>query len=119
MSDFSPLVDRYIETFNETDAARRRALIAATWTGSASYLDPVMQGEGPDEIDAMIRGVQDRFPGHRFQRIGDVDAHHDRVRFSWELLSPSGPALVKGTDFGVVNDGRLSTITGFFDQLPA
>lgn len=119
MSDYSTLIDRCIETFNETDAPRRQALIAATWTGSAIYLDPVMQGEGPDKIDAMIRGVQDRFPGHRFQRIGEVDVHHDRVRFSWELLPPNGPAMVKGTDFGVVDDGRLSAITGFFDQLPA
>ena len=119
MTELSLLIDRYIETFNETDAARRRVLIAATWTGSARYVDPVMQGEGQDGIDSMIRGVQDRFPGHRFQRIGDVDAHNDRVRFSWELLPPNGPALVKGTDFGVVDQGRLSAITGFFDQLPS
>jgi len=112
------LVDRYLDGWNETDAGRRRALIAATWTDAATYLDPMMQGEGRDGIDAMIRAVQDRFPGHRFRRAGEVDAHHDRIRFSWELAAEGGPALAKGTDFGVLADGRFQVVTGFLDQLP-
>ena len=87
-ADINPhleLVERYITSWNEPDADRRRALIAQTWTGGARYLDPVMQGEGHAGIDAIIQGVQARFPGHRFRRIGEVDVHHDRIRFSWEL----------------------------------
>lgn len=119
MSTLTDLIDRYIAMWNETDDGRRRALIARTWTEGASYLDPVMQGEGPSGIDAMVRGVQERFPGHRFRRTSEVDAHHDRVRFCWELGPEAGPALVKGTDVGVVAAGRLQAITGFFDQAPA
>jgi len=118
-TDPTELIDRYIAMWNETDAGRRRALIARTWTEGASYLDPVMQGEGRSGIDAMVAGVQQRFPGHRFRRTSPVDAHHDRLRFSWELAPEAGPALVKGTDVGFVTDGRLATITGFFDQVPA
>jgi SnoaL-like domain len=117
-SDVTELVDRYIAMWNETDAARRRALIARIWTESASYVDPMMEGDGRSGIDAMVDGVQQRFPGYRFRRTSEVEAHHDRLRFCWELAPESGPALVKGTDMGVVADGKLAAITGFFDQAP-
>ena len=121
MTDFDLLIDRYIAIWNEAEPERRRDLIAQTWTDDASYLDPLMSGDGPEGIDAMVSGVQERFPNHRFRRTGAVDAHHDRVRFGWELVAPGGESLlVAGVDFGVVAaDGRLRTITGFLDQLPA
>ena len=120
MTDVDRVIDRYIAIWNETDPARRRDLIAQTWTEDASYLDPLLSGDGRDGIDAMVRGVQERFPGHRFRRTGAIDAHHDRVRFSWELAAAEGePPLVAGVDFGVVaTDGRLRSITGFLDQAP-
>jgi hypothetical protein len=120
MSKLADLIDRYIAVWNETDGERRRTLIAQTWTESASYVDPAVQSEGRAGIDAMVQAVQQRFPGHRFSRTSDVDTHNDRVRFTWELAAAGGPALVKGTDFGVIaaND-RLQEVTGFFDQVPA
>ncbi len=118
MENLNELIDRYIAMWNETDESRRRALIARIWTEDASYLDPVMQGNGQAEIDAMVRGVHERFPGHRFRRTSDPDAHHDRVRFSWELAPEGSAAVVSGTDFAVVAaDQRLQTVTGFFDHV--
>ncbi len=120
MNTLTDLIDRYIATWNETDGGQRRDLIARTWTENASYLDPVLQGEGRDGIDAMIVDVHERFPGHRFRRTGDVESHHDRVRFTWELASEEGAAVVSGTDFGIVTlDNRLQAITGFFDHVRA
>jgi hypothetical protein len=114
------LVDRYIAIWNETDAAARHNLIAWTYTEDARYLDPVLQGEGRDGIDAMVKAVHERFPGHKFTRTSDVDAHHDRARFAWELGPASGPALVKGIDFATLSeDGKLQSVTGFFTQAPA
>lgn len=116
------LVDRYIAMWNETDAARRGALIAAIWADGASYLDPVLSGEGRDGIDAMIKAVHEKYPGHRFKRISDVNAHHDRAQFAWELgpeLGPEqGPVLAKGIDFATLSaEGRLKNVTGFFTEL--
>lgn len=116
LNDLTELTDRYFAVWNETDRTRRRDLIAQTWTETASYLDPLIGGEGCDGIDAMVQAVQTRFAGHRFRRTSAVDAHHDRLRFSWELAPEGGPAIAYGTDFGVVAaDGRLQTITGFLD----
>jgi SnoaL-like domain len=96
---------------------RRRALIAQIWTEDARYVDPVLEAEGQAGIDAMVCGVHKRFPGHRFRRIGDPDAHHDRVRFTWELAPEGGPAVVKGIDFAVIADQRVQNVTGFFDHV--
>ena len=118
MNTLTDLIDRCIAAWNETDGGRRRDLIARTWTAEASYLDPMLQSQGRDGIDAMIAGVQEKFPGHRFRRTGDVESHHNRVRFTWELAPEAGDPVVSGTDFGIVAaDNRLAAITGFFDHM--
>ena len=94
MSDYTDLVERYIAAWNETDAERRRALIARTFTEGASYVDPLMASEGQAGIDGMIEAVQQRYAGYRFRRKGEVDGHNDRVRFSWEL-APEGGAVFR------------------------
>src|SRR3546814_2921474 len=81
----SDLIDRYIAAWNETDPGRRRDLVARVWTDDATYVDPLMRGDGAAGIDAIIAGVQAQFPGWRFARTGRVDAYADRVRFSWEI----------------------------------
>jgi hypothetical protein len=121
MTDITTVIDQYIASWNEADPERRRALLAQVWTGDGRYLDPLMEGEGIDGIDAMIAGAQGQFPGHRFELTFGPDAHHDRVRFAWKLLNPEGAAVAAGVDFGAVaGDGRLRTITGFLEpSLPA
>jgi len=64
--------------------------------------------------------VQAKFPGHRFRRRSGVDAHHDQLRFAWDLISPDGAVVVAGIDIGALAaDGRLERITGFFGEAPA
>ncbi len=120
MQDTTNLIGQYIAAWNETDATRRHALIARTWTEDASYVDPLMEGRGHAAIDALIGGVRERFPDLRFRLLGAVETHHARVRFSWELAPERGDAVAKGTDFAeLADDGRLRTVTGFLDQMPS
>lgn len=117
--DYTELVERYIALWNEADAVRRSALIAQTFTENARYQDPLMAGAGHAAINALVQGVQAQFPGHTLRLARGVDGFGDRVRCSWELVSEHGPVVVKATDFGVIVDGRLVEVTGFFDQVPA
>ena len=117
--DTSAIVARYIAIWNETDADRRRELIAATWTADGRYDDPVLSAEGPDGIDAMVGGFHRQFPGLTFVRTGEIEHHHDRLRFTWDLLDASGQRQAAGTDVATVAaDGRLRDVAGFFDQAP-
>jgi hypothetical protein len=120
MNDVNALVQRYFAVWNETDTDRRRELIAQTWADDATYIDPMMRGDGHAGIDAMIQGVQSQFAGHRFRQIGVVDAHNGHARFAWELAPADGPVLVAGTDFAAVtDDNRLQRVIGFLDLTPA
>ena len=116
MPDVTSVVDGYIAMWNETSPERRRAIIAETWTEDARYVDPIMEGEGPGGIDAMVAGAQQQFPGHRFVLASGPDTHHDRMRFTWQLVGENGDAVATGTDVAVVaEDGRLRDVTGFLE----
>lgn len=118
MSSTTDLVDRYVDCWNETDPGHRRALIAEVWTEDATYVDPLMRGEGHSGIDAMFERVQAQFPGFRLRRTGDIDAHNDRLRFAWEFGPAGGDPLAGGVDFAVVANHRLQTLAGFIDFAP-
>ena len=120
MEQFADVVERYFAVWNETDADRRRALIAQTWTEESSYVDPLMQGDGHPGIDALVQSVQQQSPGYRFRQIGAVDGHHNYVRFAWELGPAEGAAPIGGTDVAMLaTDGRLHRVIGFLDKVPA
>ena len=119
MNTIAQIAERYIATWNETDATRRHALLAEAWAEGASYTDPLARGKGRDEIGALIGAAQERFPGFRFALDGKPDGYGDRLRFSW-TLGPAGEAdMIKGTDFAVMEHGRLKSVTGFLDKVPA
>ena len=119
ITDVASLVDGYIAAWNATDPARRRELVGLVFSDDASYLDPLMQGDGAEAIDALIAGAQAQFPGHRFELAGRPDDHHDRVRFTWRLRSDGGEGepVAIGIDFATLApDGRMRAVTGFLEQ---
>lgn len=118
MIDAQDLAQRYVESWNETDAAARRRLVDGLWIEDARYVDPMMQAEGRDGIAALIGGVHSQFPGFRFVLTGQADGYGAHVRFSWSLGPADGQPIARGTDFAVVADGRLAQVTGFLDQVP-
>ena len=113
------IATRYVAAWNESDPDRRRRSVASLWTEDGTYRDPLMQGEGHDGIDALIGGVQARFPDFRFTLAGNVDGFGNCLRFSWALGPAGSAAMIEGTDFAVLaDDGRLCSVTGFIDRLP-
>jgi hypothetical protein len=119
MTDITDIVDAYLAMWNEADPARRAELINQAWATDGRYVDPLLEARGHGELHAMVDGVQAQFPGHRFRRLSGVDAHHDELRFAWELAAPDGTVTVGGIDVGRIGpDGRLEQISGFFGPLP-
>lgn len=119
IASITATADAYIGMWNEHDPDRRRSLIERAWTSDARYLDPLLEAEGHDALDAMVATVHDHYPGHVFRRTTGVDVHHDRVRFGWDLVAPDGAVFVAGIDVATLSDdGRIASITGFFGDLP-
>ena len=119
MTDARTVAISYIDLWNERIPARRREILAACWASDARYVDPLMSGDGHDGVDALISGVQQRFPDFKFKLIGEPNGYGDHVRFCWGLGPDGVDSPIKGTDFAVLSDGRIRSITGFLDQVPA
>ncbi|UDL86859.1 nuclear transport factor 2 family protein [Mesorhizobium sp. PAMC28654] len=119
MTDLNKIAEGYITAWNESDAARRAALLKAVFTEDVSYRDPLMQGDGHEGVAALIDGVQQQFAGFRFSLKGTPDGYADKIRFSWNLGPEGTDSIIEGTDIGVIENGRLKSVTGFLDKIPA
>ena len=117
--DVTSTVDGYLAAYGEPDPQRRAELINTVWIEEGRLVAPPLTGDGHDGIAAVAHALQQQFPGHRFRRTSGIDTHHDHLRFGWELVSPTGEAVLSGLDVGeLAPDGRLRRITGFFGDLP-
>ncbi len=82
-------VAAYLESWNETDPARRQAAIARAWGPRARYRDPLMA------------------------------ERRRRRRFAWSLGPAAGPSVVEGVDFCSLDpEGRLRHAMGIHGQAP-
>ena len=119
MHDVATTVDVYLAMWNEPDAARRWELVRRAWSESGRYQDPVLDSEGHAGLSEMVANMHAQFPGHRLRRVGEIDTHHDQIRFAWEFVAPDGTVTLTGIDVGfVAADGRLKRVVGFFGPLP-
>ncbi|ONI84096.1 polyketide cyclase [Actinosynnema sp. ALI-1.44] len=114
MSEHETIAQRYIDSWNETDPAKRRLIVEEVFTPDATYTDPLASVTGHEAIDQMLAAVQNQFAGMAF-RLGPVDGHHDVARFTWEL---GDDAVVVGFDVIVLADGRIKHVHGFLDKVP-
>jgi hypothetical protein len=124
MTDIKSTVESYIAAWNETDAAARLIAVKQLWADDGGYTDPLAGVRGHDGVAAVIEGAQKLFPGHVFRLLGAPEAHHDLVRFRWELVPAGGgesaESVVIGADTAVLTeDGKLRDVYGFLDKAPA
>ncbi len=119
-TDIAAIVDTSLAALAEPDKAKRREMIMQAWAEDGSLTDPPLAGEGHDGLSQFADAVCEHYAGHSFRRTSAVDVHHDRFRYSWELVAADGSVTVAGIDVGdLAADGRLHTVTGFFGDLPA
>ena len=120
MSDINETINTYMQLINETDAARRAELVGQVWAEDGEWVDPPLEASGHAGICDMVGTIFEHYPAHTFRRTSAVDAHHDVVRFTWDLVGPDGTVAFSGLDVGqLAADGRLRRITGFIGDLAA
>jgi hypothetical protein len=114
------VIARYLDCWNETDPVARQKLLEEVWAADAEYTDPLAEAHGTAEIDAVIAGIQDQFPGLVFTQAGPVDAHHRQARFRWALGPEGGESLVEGFDVAVIDaHNKIAKVLGFLDKVPS
>lgn len=118
MNDARHIAENYIAVWNETDSAKRAAQLRQNWSNAAVYTDPMAKASGSVEIDALIGGVQARFPGFRFALTSDPNGHGEFIRFSWSLGPAGTEAPIEGSDVVVMHGERIGQVIGFLDKVP-
>jgi hypothetical protein len=118
MNSLEVMVGTYLSAWNEEDPALRSQLIEKVWTANGRLVDPPLAAHGRSEISEMASALHGQFPGHYFRRSSEIDEHHGRFRFAWDLVSPDGVVALAGLDVGQLDDsGQIHEISGFFGQL--
>lgn len=118
---YATAVARYFDAWNAGGEEALTKAVTAAWTADGTYTDPLADVRGHDGIAAVIAAAHDQFPGFEFRLTGAVDGHHDLARFGWELVAVAdGSAPVAGFDVITLgDDGRIRSVHGFLDRVPA
>jgi hypothetical protein len=112
MNELNQLVNRYITLWHEPDAQLRRKIITQLWTEDASHFTRTRIFHGYEELVERVEAAHEtlvKTQGYLFQLTGEVDAHHDVVKFSWEMVKADGGSVAAtGTIFLLLKeDGRI------------
>jgi len=118
-NSISTLLRRNLDVFDESDPARRRALIDEIFTEDCVFCDP-NKGiyRGRDEIDRIAGAIKATRPDFQYQPIAEPDVSGDGGRIRWVSGPPGEAPAYAGTDFIVAREGRIAAVYLFFDKLP-
>lgn len=120
MATIADTIYRYEAAWNETDPAKRMALLETCWLSSGIYTDPDNQAHGRAALSDCMGNFHQAQPGATLKVTTGVDEHHGQVRIQWLLFDPQGNEVMEGTSFGEIGaDGSISRMTGFFGPFPA
>jgi uncharacterized protein YndB with AHSA1/START domain len=109
------LADRYFALWSETDAARRRAELAAIASEELSFRDPYSCTSGIDDLNAHIAAGQRFMPGVVLKRAGEPRQCQGMALVDWVVNGPDGAQRAKGTNvFEIGGDGRITGVTGLW-----
>ena len=113
---FAEQADRFFALWAQTEAAARRAALAALATDSLAYRDRYSCTDGIDDLDAHIAAYQQFMPGLSLERAGEVRQCQGVALVDWVAKGPDGASRGRGTNvFELAPDGRLERVTGLWD----
>ena len=116
----STLAGQYIAMWNETDAEARAGIIEQIWSADCVFVDPNFDVNGHDGLSTMVEDRAPVFPGFVFSLTGEVDEHHNRLRWSWHLAAEGQVPVAGGTDIATLDaGGKLGEVIGFHNFAPA
>jgi len=109
------LADRFFACWADTDAARRRAELAAVASDELAFRDPYSCTSGIDDLNAHIAASQRFMPGMVLERQGEARSCQGTALVDWVVKGPDGTERAKGTNvFELTKDGRIARVTGMW-----
>ncbi|HEY4828772.1 MAG TPA: nuclear transport factor 2 family protein [Solirubrobacteraceae bacterium] len=122
MSDINAVIEKFVASWNEPDAAARRGVIDDVWSTDGVYRNARTEYPGREGIAQAVTEAYNAFGANGFVfRLASVDTNHDAVRYRWEMVPAAGgePNSI-GTHVAMVGgDGRIVTDHQFIDKPPS
>lgn len=121
MNDLPDLIELYVAMWNETDADRRQERVQQLFATTAVRHNPVAVQQGRDAIAQAVTSSYERFitRGFRFRALDNALAHHDAVKFSWEMIDANQAVDSIGTTFLLLDpDQRIRLDYQFTEKIP-
>ncbi len=119
MAEFDDTVTAYLDTWNATDTAQRRRC----WKSIGRRASPTPirwpMCSGHDGISGAIEAVQAQFPGYAFTLSVDRMPTTSTCASSGVGPRDTEPVVVGFDVLSTDPEGRIQTVLGFLDQLPA
>ena len=114
------LATRYFAMWNEADADLRAGIIEQIWSTEGVFVDPTFEVTGHEGLTKMVEAAHQMFPGHAFSATGQVEEHHNRLRWTWHLAATGQQPVAGGTDVITLTEaGKIHEVIGFLDFAPA
>jgi hypothetical protein len=113
------IVGAYEAAWKQPDAGKRDALLEEAWSKKGVFKDPAGAVSGRAALSKHIGQFHKDFPDTQAQRTSRIDFYGRSFRFSWKMVFAKDGRVLEGIDFGEVGaDGKISSITGFWQPLP-
>jgi hypothetical protein len=106
------------DVFGENDPARRRAAIDEIFIEDCVFYQPAGVYRGRNEIDRVAGAIKATHPDFRYRPIAKPEELGNGGRVRWVSGRPGEAPVYAGTDFIIVQDGRIAALYLFFDKLP-
>lgn len=105
----------YWTAWNEMDLDLLPRHLPRAVTERVEWNDPRESFVGVTELESAIRSLRASKPGYRFVIASEVDHHHDRFRYRWDMIS-RGRTLMEGLDIVTIDPslGLICRVDGFF-----
>lgn len=116
-TDITKLVEQHIAIWNAQDTVKRNTLLAETYASDIEMVDRHFTAVGPEQISTFIKGLHDKNPGFQFSHAKPIDTHSNIARLFWQFGSAEKPAVVTGMDLFVVENGKISKLYVFVDEV--
>jgi hypothetical protein len=129
MTDTQHLAEKYLALWNESDADRRRRMIAELWTQDGRHilqppqeireiaarpglgLTAILEARGYEEIETRAASAYTHWVGSEglsFRARDDAERLGDVAKFHWEAVAKDGEVVAVGLMFLILAaDGRI------------
>ncbi|MET0466301.1 MAG: VOC family protein [Chitinophagaceae bacterium] len=110
------LVEQHLALWNEHDEMKRNKIENTIYSPDIEMVDRHFIATGHQQVDSFVKDLQQKNPGAKFTHSRPVDTHHNIARLFWQFGPTDQPAMLKGMDLFVMEEGKVTKLYVFVEE---